>query len=812
SSIFKGCSFQVDRKTSTEDILALDLVKNIWSAKNIAVPKPKIVQKGEFVKAPIWASHAGTGVLDMHKRGYLGEGVVVAIVDTGIDYTNPGLGGSVGPDKKIIAGWDFVGDTWYPHQQPAPDNDIMDCNGHGTHVSGIVAGEPEDGRFISVAPKAKLRGYKVFGCTGGTDTATLIAAFLQAYEDGVDIINASIGGPEGWTEGAWQVVADKLVKKGVFIAISAGNDGEVGSWYASSGSTGNDVLAVASIDNEQLYVIGAEARSGDEKKAITYVDAGEGVDGWQLDKDLEVYATSLNTSETADACAPLLDSTPDLKNKLVVVRRGSCTFQEKEKNVVAKGGQFLMFYTDDRPASQPQVENATIKYIGMLDAPNGAYLVNSFAVKKKTSVFFPKDGGVGIPNTVTGGYASDFTQWGPSWEAYMKPEIGAPGGNILSTYLMKEGGYAVLSGTSMAAPYISGIAALYIGKAGGRKNLDVGGAVELKRRIISSGRALNWNDGKKNDPDKYAPIAQIGGGYVNATKVLTYDTSVSPAKLELNDTMYFKPGHFINVKNSGYSEVKYTVTHLPVDTFYTFELGYSTPKIFPPNLVEGVASAQFSRTVFTVGPGTTNSFKVTFTPPQGLNETLLPVYGGKIVITGDNGERLEIPYLGIGGSIKAQKAWDQGWGIPQIKSKEETITDQPRNFTLQGDDRPIFTYINNWGSREIRIDVVTADWTERDWRYPPVAGKGRFVGSLVTADDFSFPSYFEARHNQFQSDKEYTRFNWTGAISDGLNQTQIKPGKYRFNMRALKVFGRPGLAADWESVTSPVITVLQSAP
>jgi len=59
-----------------------------------------------------------------------------------------------------------------------------------------------------------------------------------------------------------------LVKQGVFIAIAAGNVGELGSWYASSGSTGIDVLAVASIENEQFYAIGAEARSQDEKKTI----------------------------------------------------------------------------------------------------------------------------------------------------------------------------------------------------------------------------------------------------------------------------------------------------------------------------------------------------------------------------------------------------------------------------------------------------------------------------------------------------------------------------------------------------------------
>lgn len=79
-----------------------------------------------------------------------------------------------------------------------PDGDIMDCYGHGTHVAGIIAAEPPDGRFVSVAPKAKLRGYKVFGCGGTTSEDLLIAAFVKAYEDGADIINASIGFASGY--------------------------------------------------------------------------------------------------------------------------------------------------------------------------------------------------------------------------------------------------------------------------------------------------------------------------------------------------------------------------------------------------------------------------------------------------------------------------------------------------------------------------------------------------------------------------------------------------------------------------------------
>jgi len=71
-----------------------------------------------------------------------------------------------------------------------------------------------------------------------------------------------------WTGGPWQLVADRLVQLGVFVSISAGNFGDVGSWYASSGSTGTDVLAVASIDNEELYVTGALVRTDDVETIV----------------------------------------------------------------------------------------------------------------------------------------------------------------------------------------------------------------------------------------------------------------------------------------------------------------------------------------------------------------------------------------------------------------------------------------------------------------------------------------------------------------------------------------------------------------
>lgn len=80
-----------------------------------------------------------------------------------------------------------------------PDNDPIDCNGHGTHVAGIIAAA-NDPYIIGVAPNATLGIYKVFGCTGGAANDVLISAFMMAHNHGVDLITSSIGGDSGWPE------------------------------------------------------------------------------------------------------------------------------------------------------------------------------------------------------------------------------------------------------------------------------------------------------------------------------------------------------------------------------------------------------------------------------------------------------------------------------------------------------------------------------------------------------------------------------------------------------------------------------------
>src|SRR6476619_2604496 len=125
--------------------------------------------------------------------GLTGRGVRVAIIDTGIDYDNPDLGGCFGRGCRVAKGYDFVGDDYNAADVDpviAPDPDPDDCAGHGTHVAGIVGA---NGEVVGVAPEVPFFAYRVFGCEGSTTEDIILAAMERAWRDGADVINMSLG-------------------------------------------------------------------------------------------------------------------------------------------------------------------------------------------------------------------------------------------------------------------------------------------------------------------------------------------------------------------------------------------------------------------------------------------------------------------------------------------------------------------------------------------------------------------------------------------------------------------------------------------
>lgn len=229
------------------------------------------------------------------------------------------VGGCFGPGCKFASGYDFVGDNYNGTNAEVPDNDPMDCNGHGTHVAGIIGANPGNIYNISgVAYKAELAGYKVFGCAGSVGDDVLIAAITRAYNEGAHVITMSIGGPAGWTSSASSVVASRAAKAGRIVTIAAGNEGDAGMWYASGPASGIDVVAVGSVDNTVVPIQYATVSNHSD---IVYYS----LSALNFTESLPIYPIS-KTLVADDACAPLPDSTPNLSGYTVLIRRGTCPF------------------------------------------------------------------------------------------------------------------------------------------------------------------------------------------------------------------------------------------------------------------------------------------------------------------------------------------------------------------------------------------------------------------------------------------------------------------------------------------------------
>jgi len=200
--------------TSLEIIQSMAVVRKIWPVRLYQRPAAivssihsslegatPLKKRATTSGSDDFSTHIMGGVSELRAEGYAGDGIFIGVVDTGVDYNHPALGGGFGPGYKVVAGYDLVGDAYDGTNALVPDPNPMDCDGHGTHVSGIIGADPNPYNFTGVAPNATLGMWKVFGCEGSASNEVLIAAFNMAYEAGVDVISSSIGGASGWTEG-----------------------------------------------------------------------------------------------------------------------------------------------------------------------------------------------------------------------------------------------------------------------------------------------------------------------------------------------------------------------------------------------------------------------------------------------------------------------------------------------------------------------------------------------------------------------------------------------------------------------------------
>ena len=210
-----------------------------------------------------------------NQLGLTGKRVRVAVIDSGIDYDHPDLGGCFGPGCRVAKGWDFVGDSFNPdpassayNPTPAPDPLPDDCDGHGTHVAGIVGA---NGAVRGVAPEATLYAYRVFGCVGPTTTEMLLVAMERAFADRADILNMSVGAALQWPRYPTAQAAARLVRKGTIVVAAAGNDSNLGLYAVSAPSDGRGVISVASFDNTAVNL--ASLTVSPDNRRVGYTSA-----------------------------------------------------------------------------------------------------------------------------------------------------------------------------------------------------------------------------------------------------------------------------------------------------------------------------------------------------------------------------------------------------------------------------------------------------------------------------------------------------------------------------------------------------------
>ena len=490
------------------------------------------------------------GADQLHLMDIKGQGLKIGVIDTGIDYTHAMLGGSGKvedykkinpsqqtdqyPNTKVIGGYDFVGtdyDSASPDfllRIPKPDLNPLDESGHGSHVAGTIAGIGDGIQsYTGVAPEASLYALKVFGKEGSTDDAVVMAALDFAAnpdgnietDDALDVVNLSLGSPFGTPKLLYNEAIKNLNAMGTIIVASAGNSGDV-SYITGAAAVNDDALSVAaSIDDmDQNWHFGASSFQIPNQKELI-AESAEAT----FTKPLLSFAELTGKLVYIGLAASVTSEQAELlKGNIALIDRGEITFVTKITNAMNAGAIAAVVINNTTGSPSTMGGGTDILAIPaiMISQDNGKIIKMSLEQNQVITANLKTENKIAKPELID--TLTDFSSRGPrSEDSIIKPEIAAPGANIISAKVGGGTDVVQMSGTSMASPHIAGLMALLK-----QKHRDLN-PQELKSLVMINAKSI------KDPMGVTYPVTLQGAGRVQALNAVYSGISIDPSSISL---------------------------------------------------------------------------------------------------------------------------------------------------------------------------------------------------------------------------------------------------------------------------------------
>lgn len=557
------------------------IMENRYEAINNSTSEPNTSNTSGYI----------VGAVSAWADGYTGAGSRIAIIDTGLDTDHQSVNADAFDyaisqlEKKPvlmkasdITGLDLNGNGKYvstkiPYAYNYVDNNSTNINHlndtqgeHGSHVAGIAAANRyiksgnsyveaiSSVKAVGMAPDAQLLVMKVFGNSGGAYDSDYMAAIEDAILLGCDSANLSLGSAvQGFTfSDAYQSILNKLnsaENNKMVVVISAGNSygltqfmdtdlyiDDVGMHTGGSPGTFINSLCVAAAQN--IGATGTPLKYNN--KDLFYTDTGKTAMTTIAGSQSFIYIDA----EGSASDFKTINSAASLNGKIVIINRGGSTFSEKANNAVNYSPKAVIVANNQAGSISMNLDDFTGNCPVVSIMKSDAEYIKANSTKKTTGGITYYSGTITVTDTLATGLltdredaeVTDFSSWGIPGSLIMKPEITAPGGDIYSIFGKNKtdsgttGGsdqYEMMSGTSMAAPHVTGLAAVvaqYLRDSDALESNEELTSLYSIRAIIQS-LLMSTATPMKNDGN-YVSILQQGAGLaevhdaVNASSVV----------------------------------------------------------------------------------------------------------------------------------------------------------------------------------------------------------------------------------------------------------------------------------------------------